>query len=259
MSVPACGRWRGQTSSIASSPSSSSFRARNTTPTCARASLPSWRRSTRGRLAASYVSFPEGPLARVHYIIGRYEGKTPVVERATLEAGISAIAATWGDKLKAALAASTDGMRARMLANRYAQAFTGGYTEAFGARTGDRRYRRHRKAHACASGDDFGLPLRGRRRSKALRPEGLLARRTAVAVLSRAGDRKSRPARGQRTHLSDRAPRHAGAGAGMAARYDDRDQPTASRSRSARNSTIASKPRSWRWSAIAPNPTDTTA
>ena len=86
----------------------------------------------KGRPAASYASFPEGSLARVHYIIGRYEGKTPVVERATLEAEISAIAATWGDKLKAALAASTDGMRARMLANRYAQAFTGGYTEAFG-------------------------------------------------------------------------------------------------------------------------------
>ena len=86
----------------------------------------------KGSLAASYASFPEGSLARVHYIIGRYEGQTPVVERATLEAEISAIAATWGDKLKAALAASTDGMRARMLANRYAQAFTGGYTEAFG-------------------------------------------------------------------------------------------------------------------------------
>jgi glutamate dehydrogenase len=86
----------------------------------------------KGILAASYASFPEGALARVHYIIGRYEGETPVIARATLEAGISAIAATWGDKLKAALATSTDGMRARMLANRYARAFTGGYTEAFG-------------------------------------------------------------------------------------------------------------------------------
>src|SRR5260370_25253632 len=81
----------------------------------------------KGILAASYASFPEGSLARVHYIIGRYEGETPVIERATLESEISAIAATWGDKLKAALAASTDGMRARMLANRYARAFAGGY------------------------------------------------------------------------------------------------------------------------------------
>ena len=68
----------------------------------------------KGTLAASYASFPEGALARVHYIIARFEGETPVIPRATLEAEISAIAATWGDKLKAALAASTDGMRARM-------------------------------------------------------------------------------------------------------------------------------------------------
>src|SRR5712671_822710 len=88
----------------------------------------------KGRLSASYVSFPEGSLARVHYIIGRSEGATPVIARATLEAGISAIAATWSDKLKAALAATTtDGMRARMLASRYTRAFTGGYAEAFGA------------------------------------------------------------------------------------------------------------------------------
>ena len=87
----------------------------------------------KGTLSASYVSFPEGSLARVHYIIGRYEGKTPAVERAMLEAGISAIAATWADKLKAALTASTDGMRARMLANRYVRAFSGGYTEVFTA------------------------------------------------------------------------------------------------------------------------------
>ncbi|WP_245321189.1 NAD-glutamate dehydrogenase [Bradyrhizobium sp. NAS96.2] len=87
----------------------------------------------KGTLSASYVSFPEGALARVHYIIGRYEAKTPVIERGTLEAGIAAIAATWADKLKAALTASTDGMRARMLASRYARAFSGGYTEVFGA------------------------------------------------------------------------------------------------------------------------------
>ncbi|UGY20369.1 NAD-glutamate dehydrogenase [Bradyrhizobium septentrionale] len=87
----------------------------------------------KGTLSASYVSFPEGALVRVHYIVGRYDGKTPVVERATLEAGISAIAATWADKLKGALTASTDGMRARMLTTRYAQAFSGGYTEVFGA------------------------------------------------------------------------------------------------------------------------------
>ena len=119
---------------------------------------PSWRRSTRGPCQPPTSPSPEGALARVHYIIGRYEGKTPVVERATLEAGISAIAATWADKLKAALATSTDGMRARMLANRYAQAFAGGYTEVFDRAAGDRRYRHHRKAHPGPPGDDFGSP-----------------------------------------------------------------------------------------------------
>ena len=38
-----------------------------------------------GRASAAYPSYPEGPLARTHYIIGRDEGKTPMVDRATLE------------------------------------------------------------------------------------------------------------------------------------------------------------------------------
>jgi glutamate dehydrogenase len=86
-----------------------------------------------GRLSAAYPSYPEGPLARVHYIIGRSEGATPVIERPVLEAEIEAIVATWADRLKAALAASTDGMRARLLGTRYSAAFSQGYQEAFGA------------------------------------------------------------------------------------------------------------------------------
>src|ERR1700751_2273469 len=58
----------------------------------------------KGTLAAAYAAFPEGPVARVHYTIARFEDETPVIARATLEAEISAIAATWGDKLKATLA-----------------------------------------------------------------------------------------------------------------------------------------------------------
>src|SRR5260370_1192261 len=48
MSAPACGRWRGPTNSTASFPSLSSFRPRNMTPMCVRASGPSWRRPIRG-------------------------------------------------------------------------------------------------------------------------------------------------------------------------------------------------------------------
>ena len=38
-----------------------------------------------GRLRAFYPFFPEGQMVRVHFIIGRYEGETPHVDRATLE------------------------------------------------------------------------------------------------------------------------------------------------------------------------------
>jgi glutamate dehydrogenase len=86
-----------------------------------------------GRISASYPDYPEGPLARTHYIIGRDEGQTPDVPRETLEKGISAIVRTWSDALRDALDASVGGARARALASRYAEAFNAAYREAFGA------------------------------------------------------------------------------------------------------------------------------
>lgn len=59
-----------------------------------------------GRLSAYYPSFPEGGLARVHFIVGRSGGKTPVVEAAEIEAGIRAIVRTWEDALTDAAADS---------------------------------------------------------------------------------------------------------------------------------------------------------
>src|SRR3712207_3631413 len=86
-----------------------------------------------GRVSASYPSYPEGPLARTHYIIGRDEGQTPQVARETLEKGISAIVRTWSDALRDALDASVGGAKARALASRYGEAFSAAYREAFGA------------------------------------------------------------------------------------------------------------------------------
>ena len=45
----------------------------------------------KGRVSAFYPFFPEGPLVRVHFIIGRSEGETPSVPRATLEQMVSGI------------------------------------------------------------------------------------------------------------------------------------------------------------------------
>src|SRR5690606_1642655 len=55
-----------------------------------------------GRLSAYYPAFPEGTLARVHFIIGRSGGKTPRVDPAALEAAIRAIVRTWEDGLREA-------------------------------------------------------------------------------------------------------------------------------------------------------------
>ncbi|SCY19661.1 NAD-glutamate dehydrogenase [Microvirga guangxiensis] len=86
-----------------------------------------------GRVSASYPAYPEGPLARTHYIIGRDEGHTPQVSQDTLEKGISAIVRTWGDSLRDQLDETIGGVRARALATRYADAFSAAYREAFGA------------------------------------------------------------------------------------------------------------------------------
>src|SRR5665647_803137 len=56
-----------------------------------------------GRVSAFYPFFPEGPLVRVHFIIGRSGGAAPQVERAKLEAEVSAIVRTWTDGLGDAL------------------------------------------------------------------------------------------------------------------------------------------------------------
>jgi glutamate dehydrogenase len=86
-----------------------------------------------GRLSAAYPAYPEGPLARTHYVIGRDEGKTPKVDQAELEAGIAAIARTWSDNLKDALDEAWTGPQARAAAERYAEAFGAAYRENFTA------------------------------------------------------------------------------------------------------------------------------
>ncbi len=86
-----------------------------------------------GRVSASYPTYPEGPLSRTHYIIGRDEGQTPQISREALEKGVTSIVRTWGDALRDRLDDAVGGARARALAARYADAFSAAYREAFGA------------------------------------------------------------------------------------------------------------------------------
>ncbi|MCJ2090659.1 NAD-glutamate dehydrogenase [Methylobacterium sp. E-005] len=84
-----------------------------------------------GRLSAAYPDFPEGPLARTHYIVGLPDQGAPEIDPASLEAGIGTLIRTWGDALRAALAQRQGGERARLLAGRYAEAFSAAYRDNF--------------------------------------------------------------------------------------------------------------------------------
>jgi glutamate dehydrogenase len=88
-----------------------------------------------GRLSASYPAYPEGPLSRTHYIIGRDEGTTPRVDRETIETGIEAIVATWADALRETAGEDVDGRKARLVAERFGEAFSPAYRATFGAAT----------------------------------------------------------------------------------------------------------------------------
>jgi glutamate dehydrogenase len=84
-----------------------------------------------GRVSIFYPFFPEGPLVRVHFIIGRSDGATPQIERATLERDVEAIIRTWTDGLDEALALGQPADRARALFARYREAFSEGFHEAY--------------------------------------------------------------------------------------------------------------------------------
>ncbi len=83
-----------------------------------------------GRLSAFTPFFPEGPLVRVHFIIGRNEGSVQHVDVAALEARITDVTRTWDDRLAAAI---NRGQSLSHLAPKYSRAFSAGYAETFSA------------------------------------------------------------------------------------------------------------------------------
>ncbi|HEX2216915.1 MAG TPA: NAD-glutamate dehydrogenase, partial [Xanthobacteraceae bacterium] len=89
----------------------------------------------KGRVSAFYPSFTEGPLVRVHFIIGRSEGETPNPSRAFLEDEIGAIVRTWADDLEDALALAHPPAQAEALLTRYRDAFSDGYREVYSPAT----------------------------------------------------------------------------------------------------------------------------
>ena len=88
----------------------------------------------KGRVSAFYPFFPEGPLVRVHFIIGLPPGEAPNPDRASLERAIEAIVRTWVDELGDELARVYDAARARVLFRRYRDAFSEMKTQSEGVR-----------------------------------------------------------------------------------------------------------------------------
>jgi glutamate dehydrogenase len=84
-----------------------------------------------GHVSAFNPFFPEGPLARVHFIIGRSSGQTPDVDRAILEKAVSEIVRTWSDSLAVALGSAFPRDKADALARKYHDAFSEGYRAAY--------------------------------------------------------------------------------------------------------------------------------
>ncbi|WEX09712.1 NAD-glutamate dehydrogenase [Chelativorans sp. AA-79] len=84
-----------------------------------------------GRLSAYYPAFPEGSLARVHFIIGRSGGKTPRIPTEELESAVRAIVRTWDDALREA--AEDEGVDDKIAA--VAARFSEDYRNSFEPRT----------------------------------------------------------------------------------------------------------------------------
>ena len=87
-----------------------------------------------GRVSAFYPFFPDGPLTRVHFIIGRDMGETPNPSRAELEAGVAAIVRSWGDEFAQELSSAFDPAKAREIEGKYKSAQSAAYREAFSAK-----------------------------------------------------------------------------------------------------------------------------
>ncbi len=147
----ACACCRGATASTASSRSSSTCRASATTATSARKIGDYLAAVFIGRVSASYPFFPEGPLVRVHYIIGRSGGAAARSPRAKLESEVADIVRTWTDGLSDALTLVYPPDKARELFGRYRDAFSAGYPRRLCAGGRRRRHSRHRGPHRGAS------------------------------------------------------------------------------------------------------------
>ncbi len=155
----------------------------------------------RGPLSAAYPAYPEGPLARTHYIIGRDEGDDAAGrprharrghrdDRAHL--GATPCARRFDRRRRAARPGARVALRQRLHAPPIARPSAPTRPSSTSASSSSSPRARPRAVDLYRrEGDD----------DKPRSPEGLLARRAAAAVGARAAARKSRLPRRQRADL----------------------------------------------------------
>ncbi len=86
-----------------------------------------------GRPSAYYPTFGDEPLARIHFIIGRNDGKRPEPDVTALEAKIRDAVRTWDDALHEILREKYGEQEGARLFERCRTAFDAGYRDAFSA------------------------------------------------------------------------------------------------------------------------------
>ena len=84
-----------------------------------------------GHLSAFYPAFPEGPMARVHFIIGRSGGGLPKIDLRDLEAQVASAARDWSSNLATTLEQTRQPVTAQRLHARYGTGFSPAYQDSF--------------------------------------------------------------------------------------------------------------------------------
>lgn len=85
-----------------------------------------------GRLSAYYPAYPEGSLARVHFIIGRSGGPTPKVDVSEIETNLRALVRTWEDELREAAADAQASGALVAIASRLPKSYQNSFTPQTG-------------------------------------------------------------------------------------------------------------------------------
>ncbi len=84
-----------------------------------------------GRVSAFYPAYPEGTMARVHFIIGRFQGPFPDVDLEALEREIAEAARDWSDNFRAELKARLTSRLAGRIFDAYGNGFSSMYEDTF--------------------------------------------------------------------------------------------------------------------------------